>query len=85
MGEPSRGQTLDRIDPDGDYGPGNCRWATILEQNNNKRTNKFLEIDGKTMTVAEWVRSTPGVKYTTVTERLARGWSARDAVFGKAK
>lgn len=57
MGEPPDDTyTLDRIDNDGDYTPENCRWASVEEQQNNRRDSVFLEAFGKRMTLAQWTR-----------------------------
>ena len=80
MGDPpSDAHTLDRRDTNGHYEPGNCRWATNEEQQNNRRNNTVLEHDGQRMTVAQWGRKL-GLHKDTILRRLARGWSVRDAL-----
>ncbi len=50
---PSDKHTLDRIDANGDYCPENCRWATMKEQENNKRNNIRVVLDGESITVTQ--------------------------------
>lgn len=54
--KPSPKHSLDRVNNDRPYGPGNCRWATILTQMQNKSTNQNFTFNGETKCVAEWAR-----------------------------
>lgn len=53
---PGPGYSIERINNDGHYEPGNCKWATLTEQANNKRNSHFIEFGGERKTVAEWCR-----------------------------
>lgn len=50
------GLSIDRINNDKGYSPDNCRWVSKLEQANNKRTNKYLRINGIVDTVGNHSR-----------------------------
>lgn len=78
MGVRPDGTSLDRIDVNGNYEPGNCRWASPVEQSNNTRRNVFVELDGERLTLAEAARKT-GVHRTTFKSRIYRGASAEEA------
>ena len=53
---PTPNHTLDRIDNNKGYEPGNCRWATPLEQGSNKRNNVWLTFQGKRYTLSQLTR-----------------------------
>lgn len=83
---PTLKHTIERINSNGNYEPGNVRWATRYEQNQNTRSNIKLTIDGETKTVSEWSRDPRcSVSEFTVYKRLDRGWDAKRAVFSASK
>ena len=61
--------TLDRINSDGDYEPGNVRLATMKEQQNNRGNNVNLEWQGRIQTLSQWAEEL-GIKMATLRKRL---------------
>jgi hypothetical protein len=68
----NEGLSIDRLDVNGNYEPSNCKWSTDVEQQRNKRNNRYLTINGETKTVAEWAEIS-GLSYKTLQRRLYTG------------
>lgn len=63
--------TIDRIDNKGNYSPENCRWVTLLEQQNNTRLNRWFEYKGEKLTLSQITRKY-NINISTFCHRLRR-------------
>lgn len=81
MGEPPPGQTLDRIDNEGDYEPENCKWSTYEEQSVNSRSSMNISIDGVDYPTLKAAAIAFGIKPGTARVRLfTYGWDIEKAL-----
>jgi response regulator of citrate/malate metabolism len=77
MGERQPNMTLDRIDNSKGYSAENCRWATWTQQASNRRSNRLVQFDGETLTIAEIARRV-GTSRQTIRHRIESGWKASE-------
>lgn len=79
MGERPEGLSLDRIDNNSGYRPGNCRWTTMKVQRRNSRQTRFIEHRGVVLPVTDWA-SRVGLDRNVLFARLRIGWSVERAL-----
>ncbi len=76
---PSPEHSIERLDNNGNYEPGNVVWATQAAQTRNQRRNQFITYGGKIQTLTDWANEL-GLPYSTLSMRLRRGWPLEKAL-----
>ncbi len=79
LGPRPQGLTLERIDNNGHYEPGNVRWDTRRQQSCNKRNTKRYQYNGKCLSVMQWAEEL-NLPYAALYARLHRGWNVEKAL-----
>lgn len=79
MGPRPKGLSLERLDNNKNYEPGNCKWATRTEQCRNRSTTTSLTFQGETRCITEWARLL-GMRPATLWARIKHGWSTERAL-----
>jgi len=86
MGIPdNKSLTLERINVNGNYEPSNCKWASMKDQQRNKRNNNVIEFNGESLCMSEWCEKL-GLNKSTLNNRLTvRGWSIEKSLTTPAR
>lgn len=74
MGPCPVGLTLERIDNSLGYYKENCKWASMLEQANNRRNNIWMEHEGECKTLSQWAKAV-GINRGTINTRYYSKWT----------
>lgn len=79
--KPSPKYSIERLDGNRGYEPGNCAWATIEQQNNNTSRNRMVNYKGSRMSLTMAIRVAGSTaSHNTIRDRIKRGWSIEDAI-----
>jgi hypothetical protein len=73
--------TIERVDNDGNYEPGNCEWISKTRQGRNRRTSRMITAFGQTKCAADWAEDPRCVvRKDSFYWRIRRGWDAEKAL-----
>jgi len=79
MGEKPEGMTIERIDTNGDYEPGNCKWATMKDQNRNRRSTIYIDRNGVNLCVKDWADRL-GINPDRIYQKIRAGMTPQKAL-----
>jgi hypothetical protein len=79
MGEPPLGHSIEREDNNQGYSKSNCKWATPLEQANNRRNVHLYDIGFGPQSLAQ-IAARLRIPYTTITKRITAGWTVNQSL-----
>lgn len=75
----AEGLTIERINNSGNYSPENCTWIPPGQQARNRRTNKIIAYNGKSMLMIDWSKKI-GISKGALCKRFLRGWNVEKAL-----